>query len=65
MEIKKVELVHGNPEKTDIPNFVIHYKGTKQTSAFVSTEVLNRHYKEVREWYEAQDDKPFEFKFEA
>lgn len=65
MEIEHVELIYNTEEQTDIPNFVIHYKDTKQTTAFVVTATLNRHYQDVKAWYLAQKNKPFEFEFEG
>ena len=63
MDIDYIELVHFTEDKSDVPNFIIHYKGTDLTSAVLSNATANRHYLEVKEWYNAQKKKPFKFNF--
>ena len=64
MEIDFVELVHFSDDKSDVPNFIIHWVGTEATTAFLSDAVNNRYYLEVKEWYKTQKKKPFKFDFE-
>lgn len=70
MDIKSVELLNikADPEvegSVDVhPSFFV--KTTDGNKMYVPIDnPLNRHYQEVRAWYNAQSTKPFEFEFPA
>lgn len=74
MEIKKVKLIHipanrnpkdkdglAQPVFDDIYNFEVN-NGKEILS--IPNDPTNRHYQEVKAWYEKQVEKPFDFNFE-
>lgn len=77
MHISKVELIHRKevPEGTMQDGLPVapqpemwHFKITtdeaeKEQEVIVPADPLNRHYREVAEWYDKQKKKPFKFDF--
>lgn len=59
MDIKNVQL------DQDI-NRAVRFAVTTADDAvtYIPNEPLNRHYAEVREWFQSQEEKPFDFEFE-
>lgn len=79
MDIRNIELIHyeaveagtetgsnGQPlaiaAQPEVFSFLITYED--DTTLTVPNDTTNRHYWEVKEWYDAQETKPFDFTFE-
>lgn len=58
MEIKDVKLT-----KDISGNKRFEVTTTDDETLFVPTDKANRHYQEIKEWYDAQKELPFKFKF--
>lgn len=65
MEIKSVQLTEPDDLQKEMgatPGFLVTTDEDVMT-IFVPADPGNRHYQEIRQWYEAQDEKPFLFDF--
>lgn len=62
MDIEKIELVTEDAGIAVAPQFRI--TEVSGLSHMVPADPSNRHFFEVRDWYEAQENKPFEFDFD-
>jgi hypothetical protein len=67
MEIQDVELLVPSKEKQAMGaqvSFIVKIKGdTEHIAVCVPNNPENRHYYEIKDWYERQTIKPFDFSF--
>jgi hypothetical protein len=63
VELQKSETPSGHPLK----QFFIRYQDGQEFFVNLLAEDVetNRHYQEVKEWYQNQEKKPFDFNFEG